>query len=136
MVEYHENTIFLKNDQKVLKLFSFHFHIFLSFSLYFSDNCFHFHLALKVDKISKMIFENQNFYFCFHPSCWNASLSKWTQPILPKLTQECSLDQNKLGAAHSKVSMRLRLLICGARTMPPAPVSQLVASIDQLGAGV
>jgi len=40
-------------------IFVFTFILFYHFRFHFFDNYFHFHLALKVDKISKMIIENQ-----------------------------------------------------------------------------
>jgi len=45
--------------------FRFHFHIILLFSFLFFGNYFYFRLALKVDKISKMILGNQKLPFPF-----------------------------------------------------------------------
>ena len=66
-------TYFSKTMEDAQIIFVFTFILFYHFRFHFFDNYFHFHLALKVDKISKMIIENQKLSFSFsslRPRLW------------------------------------------------------------------
>jgi hypothetical protein len=65
MVEYRKNTIFLENDWKKRPFPYFFYH----FRFCYFDNCFHFYLSLKVDKISKIILKKlKNTVFVLIPT--------------------------------------------------------------------
>jgi len=81
---------FRKRSENAQITFVFTFILFYHFHFRFFDNCFHFRLALKVDKISKMVLENQKLPFSF------SSLMTMSDDCVFTINDECFLIQTTL----------------------------------------